>query len=275
MYGACEGYLPVCPGPIIYNNIIRYNYAEYGGGGISYGHGGIGVIANNTVYGNWGRTGGGFYDYGGPGTVVLNCIFWGDGADSSNEISGPATISYCDVQGGWPGEGNIDSDPLFRNPAGGDFHLMAVQCGDTTDSPCIDAGHPDSLDLWLDCNNGLGTVRADMGAYGGRGWGLVGIVESQPIPRSPSILLQNHPNPFNSSTTIRFEISEPGLVKLELFNILGQRVRTFFREDRLAGAYQVIWNGRGDNGEEVASGVYFARLSAGDRVETRKMMLLR
>jgi len=63
--------------------------------------------------------------------------------------------------------GNIDVDPLFRDPANGDFHLMSTACGDPYDSPCIDAGDPSITDDFLDCMYGLGTSISDMGAYGG------------------------------------------------------------------------------------------------------------
>ncbi len=66
-------------------------------------------------------------------------------------------MSYCDIQGGWPGEGNIDADPLFTDIINGDFHLLAG-------SPCIDAGDPGSeFALEPEPNGG----RINMGAYGG------------------------------------------------------------------------------------------------------------
>ena len=91
-----------------------------------------------------------------------NCIFWNN--SGSLQDSG---FYYCDIQGGHPGEGNIDIDPIFRDTTSGDYHLMSIACGDPFDSPCIDAGSPLYYDDSLSCNWGLGTTLCDMGAHGG------------------------------------------------------------------------------------------------------------
>ena len=76
-------------------------------------------------------------------------------------------------------------------------------------------------------------------------------------------LSQNYPNPFNPQTTIAFELRELGEVKLEIYNILGQRVKTLINGKRDAGRYTLKWNGLNDAGNRVASGVYLYRLQAG------------
>jgi hypothetical protein len=78
-------------------------------------------------------------------------------------------IAYAVVEGGWHGIGCIDLDPLFRDPESGDYHLSSTQWKGAADSPAIDAGNPAMTDAKLDCDWGLGTAAADMGAYGGRG----------------------------------------------------------------------------------------------------------
>jgi hypothetical protein len=93
-------------------------------------------------------------------------------------------------------------------------------------------------------------------------------------------LWQNYPNPFNPSTNIRFALPVEGRVTIEVFNILGQRVRTLMDESRGAGQYVVEWNGRGNGGQQLGSGVYMLRLTAagtdGSRFkEVRKLMLLK
>lgn len=81
--------------------------------------------------------------------TVTNCILWGNTASSGSQIfkdwTSSASVSYTDVQGGWPGTGNINADPCFVNPDSNDFHLLPA-------SACIDAGDntavpPDTLDL--------------------------------------------------------------------------------------------------------------------------------
>jgi len=88
-------------------------------------------------------------------------------------------------------------------------------------------------------------------------------------------LNQNYPNPFNPSTTVSFEIPSTRWVKLEIFNILGQKVKVLADEKMPAGRYSLIWDGTNGAGEDVASGIYFTRLSAGDNTEVRKMLMLK
>ena len=87
-------------------------------------------------------------------------------------------------------------------------------------------------------------------------------------------LAQNFPNPFNPETTIRYTIPRTAEVQLEIYNALGQRVRTLVAGTQNAGAYDVVWNGRNDVGEMVSSGIYLYRLRAGNSVLTRKMLLM-
>ncbi len=86
---------------------------------------------------------------------------------------------------------------------------------------------------------------------------------------------QNYPNPFNPETTISFEIPVEAHVRLEVFNILGEKVTTLVDENRSAGSYSVKWNGRTDDGTPVSSGIYFYRLDAGEYVKSMKMTLMK
>ncbi|MFQ5870080.1 MAG: FlgD immunoglobulin-like domain containing protein, partial [Candidatus Zixiibacteriota bacterium] len=88
-------------------------------------------------------------------------------------------------------------------------------------------------------------------------------------------LYQNYPNPFNPATLIKFDLPRVTHVKLEIFNVLGQRVTKLVDEARNAGRYSLIWDGRNQSGEEVASGVFFYRIEAGDYTKVRKMTILR
>jgi hypothetical protein len=88
-------------------------------------------------------------------------------------------------------------------------------------------------------------------------------------------LSQNYPNPFNASTIIEFAVREPGHVTLEIFNILGQKVAVPVNEFLSAGVKRTTWDGKNFSGDEVASGMYFYRLTAGDFVEMKKMVLMK
>ena len=88
-------------------------------------------------------------------------------------------------------------------------------------------------------------------------------------------LSQNYPNPFNPSTTIRFSLLSSSYVTLEVFNILGQKVRTLVNEDLTAGYKQINWDGTNQNGQPVSSGIYFYRLKTDSFSETKKMVLMK
>ena len=88
-------------------------------------------------------------------------------------------------------------------------------------------------------------------------------------------LAQNFPNPFNPTTEIRFSIPKYDHVTLEVFDLLGRKVKTIVDEFRHAGSHIVHWNGRNSVNQQVASGMYMYRLKAGDHVMVKKMMMLK
>jgi hypothetical protein len=85
----------------------------------------------------------------------------------------------------------------------------------------------------------------------------------------------NYPNPFNPTTTISYGVPQPGRVRLTIFNMLGQQIRSLIDMDRAAGRFTATWDGRDDAGIAVGSGVYFYRLVAGEAMMVRKMMMLK
>jgi len=257
---------------VINNNKIIGNSADSYGGGLYFTRTDL-YMHNNSLTGNSAPQGGGIYCGYNSSPTIVNSILWADSASSGPEISYSSgcnpTVLYSNIEGGWPGEGNIDVDPLFRNPANGDFHLMSNACGDSADSPCIDAGDPNIQDSLLDCSWGLGGLRSDMGAYGGGDSATVGIVDNPPIP-GEFILMQNYPNPFNSGTTIRFSIVKSIEVKLTIYDLLGREVQTLIDGYRPAGVHTATFEVA-----DLSSGVYFYRLQAGEAFETKRMVLLR
>ncbi|MEZ5360603.1 MAG: T9SS type A sorting domain-containing protein [Candidatus Zixiibacteriota bacterium] len=85
----------------------------------------------------------------------------------------------------------------------------------------------------------------------------------------------NYPNPFNPTTTFSFSIPSTQWVKLEVFNILGQRVIVLQDNELSAGRYEIIWDSKDSRGDQVASGVYFARFTAGEYTASRKLEVLK
>ncbi len=88
-------------------------------------------------------------------------------------------------------------------------------------------------------------------------------------------LEQNYPNPFNPTTTINFSIPQTGMVNVSVYNSIGQLVKVLANDNYVPGTYQVTWNGKNNAGLDVASGVYFYKLTSKNYVRTMKMMLLK
>ena len=86
---------------------------------------------------------------------------------------------------------------------------------------------------------------------------------------------QNRPNPFNMSTVIEFSVASKSRVTIEVYNVLGQKIRTLVDETKPAGNYSVTWDGVDQDGADVASGVYLYRIKTGDFSRTNKMLLLK
>ncbi|MDP8210654.1 MAG: C25 family cysteine peptidase [Candidatus Stygibacter australis] len=99
--------------------------------------------------------------------------------------------------------------------------------------------------------------------------------EDQDVIPEVTKLLGCHPNPFNPETTISFQISDPAQVKLQIYNVRGQLVKTLVNDLQQPGHYDVIWNGLDSNNQSVSSGVYFYKMQADNIQQTNKMLLLK
>jgi flagellar hook assembly protein FlgD len=88
-------------------------------------------------------------------------------------------------------------------------------------------------------------------------------------------LSQNFPNPFNPTTTIQFQVPEAGEVSIVIYDMLGQVVKELFAENVQAGKYSVDWNGVNNSGLKMSSGSYIYRMTAGNFIETKEMILLK
>ncbi len=88
-------------------------------------------------------------------------------------------------------------------------------------------------------------------------------------------LLQNYPNPFNNQTTIMYRMKESGHVSLDIYDIMGRKVRTLVNENKDANQFSVIWDGKNDRGEFLASGIYFCTMKTGNYLEEKKIIYLK
>jgi len=174
----------MCANEDVLNNIIIGNTTTYSGGGIWGGDGlisnnvivgnsgykgggifilGIPILDNNTIYGNSAyETGGGLYFHSFLNCQVKNTICWNNNPNNVDKWeSNSSIVTYCDIEGGWEGEGNIDRDPMFCDPAENDFHIADVSC-------CLGAGEGgvDIGALGVGCY-AIEYLTGDVNMYGG------------------------------------------------------------------------------------------------------------
>lgn len=266
-------YFELLCNPNLVNVIITGNSAEYGGGIYSWAS--DSNLINVTLSNNSADFGGGIYCRDANPSLV-NCILWNDLPEETyfDESLGPnsITISYSDIQDGEAGivtnnngivnwlEGNINEDPLFLGIGEHPYSLF-------TDSPCINAGIPDTSGLNLPeydlaGNSRIFGGRIDMGAYE---WQGTPVGDEELVVMNWNLF--NYPNPFNPETNIQFDIKENETGTLTLFNIKGQILESHQFE---SGKHNYLWNASNQ-----ASGIYFYKLQTQTIIETRKMLLLK
>jgi parallel beta-helix repeat protein len=263
--------------PLLENNVIADNQAQGNDGGGIYMYSSHSTLINNTIVNNQaGDLGGAIYAELSDPTIVNSILYFNqDSAGTEIFLADFASVAvyYSDVEGSWPGEGNVDVDPLFRDMLAGDYHLQATMCGDQDDSPLIDAGSPEYSDSLVACEWGLGTDLSDMGAYGGAAPANPTGIDDDSIVSSPSefFTVSSYPNPFNARTTISYQLPEASHVSLDIYDNLGRKIKNLV-DNRFysAGEHQVTWNA-----SENSSGIYFYRLEVDGRSETHKMLLIK
>jgi len=270
---------------IVRNNIFSGNF-----GGISYGAGTIYtfysfearpvIIENNTIVNNTVDSGtAGLRLFNSMNNIARNNIVWGNYSPTqASQVSisqCTPSLSYNDIQGGWSGTGNINANPQFIS---GTFYLsptsLCIDAGDTSSSfkDPEDPNHPGYASL-----PALGTVRNDMGAFGGPHCSVMGspIIGIRNTGTNTVItdykLFQNYPNPFNPVTNINFNIPKSGVVELKIYDATGREISTLINRELKAGKYNYDWNAAA-----FPSGVYFYRIliDGGNSFNDVKKMVL-
>jgi hypothetical protein len=126
--------------------------------------------------------------------------------------------------------------------------------------------------VWVDDRNDLGDVYAqNIWTTGEMG----GTVANEDHVALLSSSLENYPNPFNSETSIVFNVKSPGHVKLDIYNIKGQLIKTLLSENKTIGDFTHSWNGKDNFDKDVTSGIYFLKMTSGNQQIIKKMMLVR
>jgi hypothetical protein len=255
--------------PILTHVTISNNTANGSGAGSAYG-GGVYLSSSNptlthvTISNNTADSGGGMR-LSNSDPMLTNSIIWDNSPESIDIFPhGTPIINFSNIEGGWEGEGNIDTAPLFTDPENGDYTLMEG-------SPCIDAG---TADLDGDGEDDIEYVGAapDMGAfeYGA----LVNVDETKVVPESFT-LHQNYPNPFNPTTILRYNLPEQTEVTLTVYDMLGRQVKTLINNTQTAGYKSTQWNATNNTGQPVSAGLYLYTIQAGEFRQTKKMVLLK
>ncbi|MFA5498360.1 MAG: SBBP repeat-containing protein [Candidatus Cloacimonadia bacterium] len=100
-------------------------------------------------------------------------------------------------------------------------------------------------------------------------------VEDYVLASPGTELNRNYPNPFNPETKLNFSLAEPGIVKIDVYNLQGQLLKTLTNAYYPSGHYTVVWDGSDSSNKQVGSGIYFYRMKAKDYIETRRMSLIK
>lgn len=192
--------------------------------------------------------------------------------------TGEFLVAWMDNRSGNPDiyAQRFDSD---GNPLGGNFRVNNDQGDNIQQSPVVAADDKNYYFAWVDNRNS------------GSGFDIfckvisfeqTHVSENEVLDRSEFSLLQNYPNPFNPTTTISFKVKSlefgvgrPIHTTLIIYNLLGQKVKTLVDEDKLSGRYQVSWDGKNEEGNDVSSGIYFYVIKTKDFTQTKKMTLVR
>jgi hypothetical protein len=269
--------------PDIYNNIIANNSADYGGALHAFNNSKPKVI-NNSIMGNTAIQAGGslFAENSTSKVFLMNTILWnnnssGTGHEIDQNTGSSVSAFYCNIQGGWSGEGNIDVNPMFTDTL---FNL-------SESSYCIGNGiasielngktyYCPPTDFWGNPRPNSADTCVDIGAIESPYAGPTSINDKSNELPTEFNLSQNYPNPFNPSTKIKYSIPSSvethrnAAVQLKVYGILGREVATLVNETKQPGNYEVVFNA-----SNLPTGVYFYKLKAGEFIQTKKMILIK
>jgi len=219
------------------------------------------IFIDNGIDGLRGR---GICFAGNDTTVIAHNMFWGNSIASliMEDAMGVFTnVDAATANSVAPDDGvygNIDADPLLVDPDALDFSL-------SPSSPAIDAGEPGTG------TDPDGTI-LDLGPI----YHPMAPVQSPATPRDGLASLgRARPNPFNPRTLVELRLDRTGFATVTIHDARGRQVRTLFSGTRGAGRHSLVFDGLDDAGRALASGVYFARMSALGEIDTTAMVLVR
>jgi parallel beta-helix repeat protein len=212
------------------------------------------------------------------GAFVRNCVIWENDIDIMNGEWVNLDIGYCSIgeNNPFPGTGNIYDDPKFIDPWNNYYYPEAesplIDAGYGTDYPIFDLLDSIRVDILDVYNTGAGQVNyVDIGVY--EYYSQDGFI-IPPYLLPNTFGLGNYPNPFNTSTRIRFYLDNPGKAELKIFNVLGGLILEEEFQAQTPG--WVIYNWEAKKGErDLSSGIYFCWLRFGHGTNAIKMVLIK
>jgi len=257
--------------PPIEHNLFYNNTAQHDGGAIELSHNCSPDIINNTIANNVAYAKGGGIDlYQGCSPTINNTILWGNTAFEGNQVyiytaDCVPDFYYSDIEGGvlaFGGEpflgkdsANIDADPVFENPAMGDYTLR-------WGSPCIDTGDPNMTDP--------DGTRCDIGAF----YFPHGLWIDRVKAKNSRLRIQCYPNPTDGIMDIRYRIpvgskqlAVGSKVSLNVYYIHGKEIVNLVNEKQPVGEYQVRFDT-----SDLPSGIYLIRLQVGSKTAVERII---
>jgi hypothetical protein len=282
---ACGGLLSKC--------VISGNYAEEDGGGINCDHNTSTSIINCNIVDNIAVVGGGIYIFSSwpslfnctvadnspsgyhvwttsapyrPG--ITNTIIWGNSPYSIQVTPGglEPDVTYSDIQGGYSGFANLDVNPDFIG--GGNYHLsstsLVIDKGTSSGAPSDDIDgdtRPQSLGYDMGSDEVTNTFVEDE------------IHDTPDVFFSGSMAIS--PNPFNPVTRVNFVLNRETDLSVKIYSLDGRLVKTLVEGWKDAGSYSILWDGTGNSGHSVCSGVYICLLLSERETVSRKLILLK
>lgn len=251
------------------NNLICNNYANVGGGIFNGLTNSKATYTNNTVCNNLAVGIGGIMCYSDSIKLINNIIYGNEAEDNPDSAqigyrSDTITVQYCIVEGGFIGEGNSGSNPYFYYPtdnAGPEYSNDYTIWQLSENSPCIDSGKPDTVDLYLPEYDLAGNERiigiVDIGAYEAN---LEAVVETD-ILKKESARLQLYPNPCTDYLIIDDDVNSLMSESIEIFNILGEKIKQ-----------PVEISGNTINVTAINPGIYIAKISYKGQIVNKRFV---
>jgi uncharacterized membrane protein len=222
-------------------------------------------------------------------TVDIGAILPGDNSEKALDVTILSIVPGNSIQTSY----RQDGDFSIRNTGSGfptycNFRLTNISTGGTGlfkyDSLYLDgeASYIIHNPNWDSLDTAPLKILIDLGGNGTIDDSLILNNQATDVDESGDLglpktfqLCHNYPNPFNPATTIEYSLPHRADVVIEIFDVLGRKVRQLVNETKAAGVYQVTWNGTDQSGVPVSTGVYLYRIQAGDFVESRKMLLIK